>query len=222
VRQRRLGKQPPPLPEWEYELRGIVVHSGKTMDSGHYFSIIRDPESHLWYKFDDRDVAPFPEEHLNESHSKFIGECYMLLFQKVSESLTSSQAALAANSTTQVDRAILQEVEASNASVVGQRRFLEMPYFKFLLDIMTLAPQPVEPIAAYPEGVWKLPRAPKSVTTSNGGADKKPVDDKGKEEASIEPSAASQPDVLAPFAAQPAFLAAQVRAHLCPCVVLLL
>jgi ubiquitin C-terminal hydrolase len=46
------------------------VHSGKTMDSGHYYSIIRDLDSGNWFKFDDRDVTPFPVEFLHENHPK--------------------------------------------------------------------------------------------------------------------------------------------------------
>ncbi len=141
IRQRRLGKQPMLKPEFEYELRGIVVHSGRTMDSGHYFSIIRDLDSGNWFKFDDREVTPFPAEWLNEKHSKFIGECYMLLFQRVNDDLSRSQHLLDSQSINAVDEAILREVEMANASVVGQRRFLEMPYFGFLQDIMQHAPR---------------------------------------------------------------------------------
>jgi ubiquitin C-terminal hydrolase len=43
---------------YEYSLAGIVVHSGMA-DSGHYFSIIRDPEqAGLWHKFNDDLVTP--------------------------------------------------------------------------------------------------------------------------------------------------------------------
>ncbi len=71
--------QPVLKPEFEYELRGIVVHSGKTMDSGHYYSIIRDLDSGNWFKFDDRDVTPFPVEHLHENHPKVLFKSSFIL-----------------------------------------------------------------------------------------------------------------------------------------------
>lgn len=167
IRQRRLGKQPLPLPEWEYELRGIVVHSGKTMDSGHYYSIIRDLDSGSWFKFDDREVTLFPDEYLDERHPKFIGECYMLIFQKAGEELTRSQQLLSSQSIEQVDENILKEVEQANATVVAQRRFLEMPYFSFLLDLLAGTPAPYA-CATYPDGCWNLPVEPKGKEEDDG------------------------------------------------------
>lgn len=137
IRERRLGRQPVLEPQWEYELRGIVVHSGRTMDSGHYYSIIRDLDTNEWFKFDDRDVTPFPLEYLHEKHPKFIGECYMLLFQKVSEDLTRSQHLLNSQSIDTVDSHLLAEVERQNSGLVAQRRFQELPYFSFLLDLLS-------------------------------------------------------------------------------------
>ena len=177
IRQRRLGKQPLPRAEFEYELRGIIVHSGRTMDSGHYFSIIRDLDSGNWFKFDDRDVTPFPAEWLNEKHSKFIGECYMLLFQRVNEDLSRSQHLLESQSMQAVDEAILREVERANASVVGQRRFLEMPYFGFLLDVLQHAPRLPQDLR-YDRAAWEA--VARSTTPTPGG-------DKGKEEAAATP-----------------------------------
>jgi len=55
------GELPPPvhpLSYYDYELTGILVHSGTT-ESGHYYSFIRDSETHKWYHFNDMHVSPF-------------------------------------------------------------------------------------------------------------------------------------------------------------------
>lgn len=40
----------------EYELKGIVIHSG-TSAAGHYYSLIKVAQD-SWYKFDDSRVTP--------------------------------------------------------------------------------------------------------------------------------------------------------------------
>lgn len=45
-------------PNFEYRLKGILVHSG-VAQGGHYYSFIYDHVSEKWFKFDDEDVSPF-------------------------------------------------------------------------------------------------------------------------------------------------------------------
>jgi ubiquitin C-terminal hydrolase len=50
-----------PKEYYEYQLSGIVVHSG-TADSGHYYSFIKDrehPEANKWYEMNDHIVRDF-------------------------------------------------------------------------------------------------------------------------------------------------------------------
>lgn len=55
-----------PLEHYEYELAGVVIHSG-TADTGHYYSFIKD-RSHPdggWLRFDDSIVTKFDPAELN-------------------------------------------------------------------------------------------------------------------------------------------------------------
>jgi ubiquitin C-terminal hydrolase len=73
---------------YEYSLVGIVVHSGMA-DSGHYFSIIRDPEqTGLWHKFNDESVTVIQNLDLKqfyggESSGKHVHtNAYILVYQR--------------------------------------------------------------------------------------------------------------------------------------------
>lgn len=50
---------------FEYELVGVLVHSG-TADAGHYYSYIKDRQTGKWYCFDDKRVKQFDSAHLAE------------------------------------------------------------------------------------------------------------------------------------------------------------
>ncbi|KAG7400469.1 Ubiquitin carboxyl-terminal hydrolase 34 [Phytophthora boehmeriae] len=45
-------------PNYQYRLKGILVHSG-VAQGGHYYSFIYDHMSEKWFKYDDEDVTPF-------------------------------------------------------------------------------------------------------------------------------------------------------------------
>src|SRR6056297_3039023 len=45
--------------EFDYELKGVVIHAG-IAQGGHYYSFIKDREREdTWHKFDDEDVTSF-------------------------------------------------------------------------------------------------------------------------------------------------------------------
>lgn len=50
---------------YNYELTGVLVHSGYA-DAGHYYSIIKDRQTGIWIKFDDKHVEVFDMQNLKE------------------------------------------------------------------------------------------------------------------------------------------------------------
>ena len=69
----------PDMTDYEYELQGVLVHSG-VAQGGHYYSFSRDPENEeKWYKFDDEDVSAFHPDQIptqcfgGPAHSNFTG-----------------------------------------------------------------------------------------------------------------------------------------------------
>lgn len=55
--------EPDPL-DFQYELQGVLVHSG-VAQGGHYYSFIRDKlNKEKWYRFDDEDVTPFSPDQI--------------------------------------------------------------------------------------------------------------------------------------------------------------
>lgn len=57
-----------------YELHSIVTHKGRSADSGHYISFVRqqnstqsansEESSSMWWKFDDQTVSEVPTEEI--------------------------------------------------------------------------------------------------------------------------------------------------------------
>lgn len=62
------------LTDTAYRLSGLVIHSGKTAYTGHYYSLLRkrgvaDKEGggdEEWVRLDDEEVRPFPHHHIEE------------------------------------------------------------------------------------------------------------------------------------------------------------
>jgi ubiquitin C-terminal hydrolase len=48
----------PASPYYQYALKGVVAHMG-AIDSGHYYSFIRDKATGKWFEFNDKAVVPF-------------------------------------------------------------------------------------------------------------------------------------------------------------------
>lgn len=73
------GLAEPDMTDYEFELQGVLVHSG-VAQGGHYYSFSRDPENEeKWYKFDDEDVTSFNLDQIptqcfgGPAHSNYTG-----------------------------------------------------------------------------------------------------------------------------------------------------
>jgi len=59
-----IPQKPADLSDYEYELQGVLVHSG-IAQGGHYYSFIRESDSEeKWFLFDDDDVSHFSPENI--------------------------------------------------------------------------------------------------------------------------------------------------------------
>ncbi|GAB5367387.1 hypothetical protein AAMO2058_001225800, partial [Amorphochlora amoebiformis] len=86
-------KPPPNHPDeyYQYELMGVIVHAGRTLQSGHYYSYIRErPPSKKWYCFNDSSITPFDVSKLEEetfgsadTDSWKCSTAYVLFYDKV-------------------------------------------------------------------------------------------------------------------------------------------
>jgi ubiquitin C-terminal hydrolase len=109
-------------PNYEYRLKGILVHSG-VAQGGHYYSFIYDHVSEKWFKYDDEDVTPFDPANIeaecfggvqrrswhgsnNSMEMEVFSNALMLFYEKVipvePESATAAKTESEASASTDV------------------------------------------------------------------------------------------------------------------------
>ena len=74
----------PEKPNYQYQLVGIIVHSGTT-ESGHYYSLVKLGEN--WFVFDDSRVSEFKISNLRNEcfggSSEHRKNAYFLFYEKL-------------------------------------------------------------------------------------------------------------------------------------------
>ena len=84
------NKDDMPSDYFEYELQGVLIHSG-TAQFGHYYSIIYSEEKDItgkWYKFNDTSVTEINYDMMtndafgNNARQEYGSSAYMLIYQK--------------------------------------------------------------------------------------------------------------------------------------------
>ena len=75
----------------EYELTGILIHSGSSLQSGHYYSLIKSQEDNRWYKFNDSEISEYDIDknlekecfgNLDAEINKYGKGAYLLFYTK--------------------------------------------------------------------------------------------------------------------------------------------
>lgn len=133
------------LEYYEYELAGVLLHSGGA-DSGHYTSIIKDRKTGKWYLFDDRYVEEYLIENLksdcfggektipwgSDYHSySQTKNAYMLVYErKFPVSVKESEEGAGISFINQ----IFDKIRAENMNFLRDLLYFDRGYFKLLAD----------------------------------------------------------------------------------------
>ncbi|KAJ5066602.1 ubiquitin carboxyl-terminal hydrolase 14 [Anaeramoeba ignava] len=67
-----------------YKLFAVLLHSGLTSNSGHYYSFVNEPTTQKWWKFNDHFVSEVTlSEVFNTSIGDSVSSAYVLFYRKV-------------------------------------------------------------------------------------------------------------------------------------------
>ena len=128
----------------EYELTGILIHSGANLQSGHYYSLIKSQEDNKWYKFNDNEITEYNiEKDLEkecfgnlESKVNQYGKGAYLLFYTKKECIDKYKDF---NRRAVINEKILKEIENENISFLRIKTFTNNLYHKFILKFINNA-----------------------------------------------------------------------------------
>jgi hypothetical protein len=122
-----------------YVLTGILIHSGSSLQSGHYYSLIMDQESGKWYQFNDNIISEFNIERDLESEcfgnknnnnnggEQFGRTAYLLFYTK--KSMFRNKDII---KDIKINQDILNEVYKENINYLGIKTFASNLYQDFL------------------------------------------------------------------------------------------
>eukprot|EP01122_Echinamoeba_exundans_P011309 TRINITY_DN4451_c0_g2_i1.p1 TRINITY_DN4451_c0_g2~~TRINITY_DN4451_c0_g2_i1.p1 ORF type:complete len:2854 (+),score=629.03 TRINITY_DN4451_c0_g2_i1:307-8868(+) len=155
------------LVNYDYELTGIIVHSG-TVDSGHYYSYIKDRLSpdNKWYLFNDADVEPWdpanmPSQCFGGADISSYGagrgarsipkhySAYMLMYSKVIPTTPDVKKPLTRAELAQsVPRPLYEQTWQDNNDFLMDKLLFDSDFFHFVSSVVQA--QTVSPtIGAY-------------------------------------------------------------------------
>lgn len=73
-----------------YNLYGVVIHKGRSLDVGHYITHIKDIKTDEWYQMNDKDVLKLNTNHFNFHAGNLLkneyhtNDAYMLVYMRAS------------------------------------------------------------------------------------------------------------------------------------------
>ena len=127
-----------------YELTGILVHSGSNLQSGHYYSFIKDQENDKWYKFNDSEISEYNINkdlekecfgNIDNKINQFGKGAYLLFYTKKEDTKKNKNF----NQEIIINEKILNEVEKENINFLKIRIFSSDIYHKFFMKFINLS-----------------------------------------------------------------------------------
>ena len=124
-----------------YELTGILIHSGASLQSGHYYSFIKDQETNKWYKFNDSKITEYDIDNdlekecfgnINSKKNQYGKGAYLLFYTK-KECIDSYKNY---EKNIKINENILKEVENENIEFIKLKTYEDESYKKFLIKFI--------------------------------------------------------------------------------------
>ena len=125
-----------------YQLTGILIHSGSTLAHGHYYSFIMDQQNGKWFKFDDTKISCFDINNIeyesfggnieNNYYSQFNSQNAYLLFYTRKDSISFNKF----NNQFFVSQYIQNLVKKENEDFWKVKIFLSDNFFFFFQKII--------------------------------------------------------------------------------------
>ena len=139
--QKNLNKENNDNIDYDYTLTGVLIHSGSSLQHGHYFSFIMDINDKKWYRFDDTVVSEFDINNIpiecfgddNQSNVNGYRKCqnaYLLFYTKTS--IVNSNSKIS----TEINPQIKKMIEEENNSFVTMKNYIDDDYYKFIKDFV--------------------------------------------------------------------------------------
>ena len=124
-----------------YELTGILVHSGASLQSGHYYSFIKDQETNKWYQFNDSRISEYNIDidleiecfgNINCRKNQQDKGAYLLFYTK-KECIEKYKGF---EKDIKVSENILKQVEKENIDFIKLKSYINESYKKFLVHFI--------------------------------------------------------------------------------------
>ena len=128
----------------DFELTGILVHSGTTLQTGHYYSIIKDQDNNKWYKFNDNNITEFDiEKDLEkecfgnlESKKNQYGKGAYLLFYTKKECVKKYQNF---ENKLKLSDNLIKSTQEENIDFINIKTYNSNEYQKFILKFIQIS-----------------------------------------------------------------------------------
>ena len=128
----------------DFDLTGILVHSGTNLQNGHYYSIIKDQENNKWYKFNDNNITDFDIEKDLEKEcfgnkdckKNVFGRGAYLLFYTRKECVKKYQTM---GNNLKINDKLLQEIKQENIESINIKNYNSNEYHQFMLKFVRIA-----------------------------------------------------------------------------------